>query len=301
MAQRAPSLAATEAFLAAARSESFQAAAEDISISPSAFSRRIQSLESFVGAPLFDRSSGRPRLTGAGEQFRQTVEPALQTITRAIADLRRREQSRTLRVVTSHSLALSWLMPRLAKLYIDSGLELDLKIGRGAHHLRSGEVDLALWGGPDDAPDYPREALAPLDAVPAVATTAASRPQRLQDLAGARLLKARNAPNLWPEWLSNIGFEGAVSDYTEFETTHFAYESAASGLGVALAVPLLSDRFVREGRLAPCRFRAPVSVRYSLIYATPAVRRRPEVKVFRNWLQTETADSLRAFDAWSAA
>jgi DNA-binding transcriptional LysR family regulator len=304
MAQRAPSLAAAEAFLAATRHESFQAAAEEIALSPSAFSRRIQSLEAFAGAPLFDRSSGRPRLTEAGARFKQNVEPAFESIARAVADLRQQVQGRRLRVVTSHSLALSWLLPRLARLYSECGVELELTIGRSAHYLKSGEIDLAIWGGMDDAPCYPRDALEPLDAVPAVGICdprTESTPRSIEDLARQRLLKARNAPNLWPEWLAKAGYTGVAQQYTEFETTHFAYESAASGLGIALAVPLLVDRFLREGRLTPyANFRAPVGVRYSLIYATAAIRRRADVRVFLNWLNTEIEESLRAFDRWFA-
>jgi LysR family transcriptional regulator, glycine cleavage system transcriptional activator len=301
MAQRAPSLAAAEAFLAAARNESFQAAAEDIALSPSAFSRRIQALEAFVGTPLFDRSTGRPRLTQAGAQFLKDVEPALQTITRAIADLRGREQGRTLRVVTSHTLALSWLMPRLGRLYAESGLELDLRAGRGVHHLRSGEIDVAIWGSPDDAGDYPHEPLEPLDAVPAVsAVDRQPRPETLAALAESRLLKARSAAHLWPHWLERVGYTGRAAAYAEFDTTHFVYESAASGLGVALAVPFLVDRFMREERLKPCPFRAPAGVQYSLISASTAVRRRPEYRLFRGWLLKEMEESQRTFDQWCA-
>lgn len=304
MAPRAPSLAAAEAFLAATRHESFQAAAEEIALSPSAFSRRIQSLEAFAGAPLFDRSGGRLRLTRAGARFKQDIEPALQTITRAVTDLRRHEQGRRLSVITSHSLALGWLMPRLAKLRAQCGVEIELTIGRGANHLKSGEIDLAIWGGLDDAPNYPRDELHPLDAAPAVGaavTEGRSVPRTVADLAELRLLKARNAPNLWPEWLAKAGYPGVARHYAEFETTHFAYESAASGLGVALAVPMLVDRFLREGRLVPCTaLRAPVSVRYSLIYASPATRRRSDVRVFFEWLKAEIEESLDVFDRWCA-
>src|SRR5262249_42220432 len=160
------------------------------------------------------------------------IEPALQAIARAMADLRRCEQTRNLRVITSSSLALSWLMPRLARLREACGIELDLTIGRGEHHFKSGEIDLAIWGGPDDAPHHARDALEPLDAVPALARTVARncpQPRTVEELAQQRLLRARSAPRLWLEWLENLGCESKPRQYTEFDTTHLAYESAANG------------------------------------------------------------------------
>ena len=109
MRRQAPPLEATEAFLAAARAPSFRAAADAIALSPSAFSRRIQMLESFVGVALFDRSGQMVQLTEAGALYFQEVAPALDTIRRATAALHDRGESRVLRLITSHSLAVGWL------------------------------------------------------------------------------------------------------------------------------------------------------------------------------------------------
>ncbi len=67
MLRQVPPLAALEAFFAATQAPSFRAAAETLALSPSAFSRRIQLLEQFVGLALFDRTSAGTPLTAAGE------------------------------------------------------------------------------------------------------------------------------------------------------------------------------------------------------------------------------------------
>jgi LysR family glycine cleavage system transcriptional activator len=56
--RRLPSLAGVEAFVHVARLGSVKAAAEELALSSPALSRRIQSLERFVGRPLFDRVDG---------------------------------------------------------------------------------------------------------------------------------------------------------------------------------------------------------------------------------------------------
>lgn len=303
MRRRAPPLEATEAFLAAVRTGSFQAAAAEIALSPSAFSRRIQALEAFIGAPLFDRSGPVPRLTQAGRRFGGEVGPALETIQRAVASVRDSAAEGPLRVITSHSLALGWLMPRLAGLRSQLDLDVELTIGRDGRLLRSGEIDVAIWGGRDDAADHPRDTLAELDAVPATATQLAdgrAPPRTIGELGDFPLLHARNAPNHWPDWLSRVGCERAPTSYRQFETTHFAYESAAAGLGVALASPMLADRLLKEMRLQPCSgARAPVDIRYCMIYAAPALRRRRDVARFRDWITDEVRKSKAMFDSWA--
>lgn len=305
MWRRAPSLEATEAFLAAARADSFQEAAAQLAISPSAFSRRIQVFENFVGIALFDRSGPSPRLLEIGARLRDRIEPALNTVCVAIAEARHSPAQSVLRVVASHSLALGWLMPRLADLHATHGIRIDLAIGRGAHHLRSGAVDLALWGGVEDAGAYPHDVVAELDAVPAASTRLLNGqlpPQRLEDLGVHSLLYGKSAPNPWLPWLAGACYRGALPKFVEMANVHLACESAANGFGIVLASPLLADHQVRQDRLVPCfpqRHRVPIH--YKLIYADPAACRREEVKRFRSWLMKQIQESLQVFDRWVQA
>ena len=52
---------------------SFTRAAQTRNVTQSAFSRRIRSLEDWVGIPLIDRDTVPPRLTVAGHLFRDTA------------------------------------------------------------------------------------------------------------------------------------------------------------------------------------------------------------------------------------
>ena len=303
MLRKAPSLEATEAFLLAARASSFRAAAEEIALSPSAFSRRIQQLEAFVGVSLFDRSGPSVRLTEVGVRYLADIEPALESIRRATEELRGGKQAGKLRLALSHSLAVGWLMPRLAELFARHGTELDLIITRGTHVLRSGAADLALWGGIEQVDELPSDRMIELDGVLVSATTLAdgrAPPRSLDELDGHRMLTTRNPPELWRRWLQEAGYTGAgpaVSKY--YDTSHLMYEAAASGLGLTLAVPLLTERFLQDTRLHPCtEARAPVGMSYSLFYANPDLRRRSVTRVLRDWLSDEIDTSRTAFDRW---
>ena len=57
MKRRLPPFAAVKAFEAAARHSSIQMAADELSISASAVSHQVKSLEDFIGSSLFDRQN----------------------------------------------------------------------------------------------------------------------------------------------------------------------------------------------------------------------------------------------------
>jgi DNA-binding transcriptional LysR family regulator len=305
MPRKAPPLEATEAFLLAARAESFRAAADELALSPSAFSRRIQQLEYFIGVPLFDRSGTSICLTEIGRHYLQEIEPAMETIRRATADLRGRKKAGKLRLATSHSLAVSWLIPRLSDLFQRHGLEIELLVTRGAHVLRSGAADLAIWGSSGLADDLPHEKIISLDGVLVSAPLLADGshpPHSLDQLPGHPMLSVKGGPDLWRRWLAETGYKGAAPVFAAcFETSHLMYEAAAGGLGITLAVPLLTERFMRDKLLYPCAdTRAPVGVDYSLYYSATERQRRSPIGIFKEWLVDEAERSRQAFDNWRA-
>lgn len=304
MRRQAPPLEATEAFLVAVRAPSFRAAADEIALSASAFSRRIQLLEAFVGVPLFDRSGSSMRLTEAGIRYHADVAPAMERIRHATMQLRENAERRVLRLATSHSFAVGWLVSRLPALQREHGIEIELTISRDARTLRSGEADLAIWGGVADL-SLPSETLIALCAVPASSASLADGrgpPTSLDRLNEYRAVAAKAPKHFWRGWLDAIGHQGTLpSTIARYDTIHLAYEAAASGAGLALVVPLLSDRFIVEKRLSPLMPEAmPIASEYRMFFSTPDVQRRRPVRQFREWLKVQIDGSKARFDAWAA-
>ena len=85
--RRLPPLTALEAFLQVARLGSIKAAAEDLSLSSPALSRRVQALERFLGKPLFHRRHHSLALTEDGEKLLHQVAPAIDMLSLAIEGL----------------------------------------------------------------------------------------------------------------------------------------------------------------------------------------------------------------------
>jgi LysR family transcriptional regulator, hypochlorite-specific transcription factor HypT len=96
-----------EDFLAIAEDRGFSRAAERRHVTQPALSRRIASLEKWLGTPLFERSSHTLTLTQAGETFRHTAEEVLRRILagRQEALEAARLKAETIHVAATHALS----------------------------------------------------------------------------------------------------------------------------------------------------------------------------------------------------
>ena len=107
-----------EDFLALVECGGFSRAADRRAVSQPSFSRRIRSLEDWVGAVLVDRSSHTLRLTPAGERFRVVAEEALRRLQfgREEARATAKASSETLRFASTHVLSLTFFPAWLRRL-----------------------------------------------------------------------------------------------------------------------------------------------------------------------------------------
>ena len=82
--RRLPPLRALEAFVRVVRLGSAKAAANELGLSPSALSRRVQALEDFTGKKLFVRQHQALKLTEDGHAFYEAVSPKLEELAEAV-------------------------------------------------------------------------------------------------------------------------------------------------------------------------------------------------------------------------
>jgi DNA-binding transcriptional LysR family regulator len=128
------------AFLAVAELKSFSRAAEHLHLTQPAISKRVQSLESLLGAPLFDRVGKQVYLTPAGT----ALLPRAESLLRAAEDTRRlitdlgNTVSGVLHLVTSHHVGLHRLPPVLrafTREYPDVQFDIRFEDSEAAHDL----------------------------------------------------------------------------------------------------------------------------------------------------------------------
>ncbi len=114
MVQDLPPLTALRAFHAAGRLLSFQEAARELRVTPSAVSHQIRTLEDWMGVTLFTRGARRIELTVAGRKLLRETERAFSRIAMAANGLKRSAAAR-LKVSSLPLITSAWLIPRLAK------------------------------------------------------------------------------------------------------------------------------------------------------------------------------------------
>lgn len=98
-------------FTCLARLQNFTRASAERNITQSAFSRRIKSLESWVGLPLVNRATYPVQLTEAGHQFLPIAQTAINHLTEARQSLRDadRGEQRFIRFSVLHTLSVNFL------------------------------------------------------------------------------------------------------------------------------------------------------------------------------------------------
>lgn len=92
-------------FEVAARHQSFALAADELSLSPSAVSHRINQLEAELGIQLFVRSHRKVELTHEGKRVFWALKSSLDTLNQEILDIKNQELSGTLTVYSRPSIA----------------------------------------------------------------------------------------------------------------------------------------------------------------------------------------------------
>jgi len=120
---KGPPLNALRAFEAAARLESFVAAAEELNVTPGAVSQHIKALEGWAGTALFQRNPQGVLLLPAGRSLADDFTQAFDQLAAATQSLRNLAPKPEIHIAALPSVAQLWLPPRLGRL---RGLRPDL-------------------------------------------------------------------------------------------------------------------------------------------------------------------------------
>jgi LysR family glycine cleavage system transcriptional activator len=302
-------LGSVRTFAVVARLSSITRAAEELHLTPSAVSQHIKLLELYVATPLFRREKNRLQLTPRGQEYLRDVSEALALLAGATRKLKSPARQETIRIVTTPSLAILWLIPRLPK-FTKAHPDLVFTVTGVPDPLAAHEepYDVSIWYGITAANRQLGEPLAPNRVFPICKPSLIAGEARLRtpaDLQGFTLLesadelyrRADESQLSWAEWLNSAGASDLVPKKHLYFTPRVLMQTAvAAGMGVGLSRSLLAvDALIEKKVAVPF---GPVLTRTSAYHVAYERQRsmRSDIRIFRDWLQEEAASSTKKLD-----
>ncbi|WP_418116478.1 LysR substrate-binding domain-containing protein [Variovorax sp. 350MFTsu5.1] len=256
--RRLPPLLSLRAFEAAAAHLSFQRAAQELSVTPSAISHQVRALEDALGQPLFRRLTRQLALTPAGQRLFDDLRTGFDLLEAGVDRLRRPSASQAVTLSTNTAFAARWVLPRMdAFRKACPGVELRLHASDTLVDLARGEADIAVRSGNGNWPGLVSRELMPERYAPLCSPMLGLKDAA--DLPKHRLIHCdwqpqALAPAVWPRWFREAGIapprgRAMTASGLSFSDETHAMLAALAGHGVALLSLTLSAEELRSGAL----------------------------------------------------
>ena len=295
MRRHIPSISALAAFETVYRLRSISHAANDLALTQSAVSKKIQGLEQMLGQALFVRHASGLQPTAAADLLWEKLPPCLDELEAVMLDLlASRQGGGTLNLAVVPTFATKWLLPRLPKLYeAYPKLTVHLTVRLEQFEFVGSGLDAGIvFGMPTDAWRNCESHLLCAERLVPVCSPAFikrhGRPRTHQDLPRYTLLHQTSRLYAWPLWLRQHDIVvPELMPGPRFELFSMISELAKAGLGIALLPEMFVAEEIRRRQLTKL-FAAEQNVNgaYHLIYP----RRKasmPGLGSFRTWLLQE--------------
>ncbi|QYF93285.1 LysR family transcriptional regulator [Massilia sp. PAMC28688] len=285
-------------FDCAARWGSFKLAAQELHKTPAAISQQVKQLEEMVGFALFIRHPRHVTLTEKGQDLAITVSRMLGELRAKVGALQSGDEETVLRISTTHSFAIKWLVPRMhrfTKLYPELDIRLDSN--DAPVNLDDDTTDVAVRYGPvsDGDPDMLfRERLIAVYSPDLLAP--GQTEITLADLPNFPLLYEKT-PESWLQLLNeNKALKGKYDFSRGYSHWGVLAQAAVAGQGIALAAYGIAYQDILKGALRQINCKsAPFGSGYRFL-VNPRKQNMPKVQRFRAWLVAEMNDMQRSLE-----
>ncbi|KAA8697019.1 LysR substrate-binding domain-containing protein [Pseudomonas caricapapayae] len=255
MTERIPPLYALRAFEVAARSCSFTRAAQELSLTQSAISRHIRTLEETLGCRLFERKGPRLWLSDEGRRLSSQLKIGFRIIEDACQPFR--GQGANLRLKSPSTLTMRWLLHALESFkQSTSALPVQLSsvwMDFDSVDFYSEPFDCAIllgngnFGAEVETCKLFDEWLIPICS----ADTLGKQPWGPERLQAAELIHPSSDRRDWRRWLNRMDLAGQVtlSKGKVFDTLDQGITAAVRGHGVSIGDLFLVADDINEGQV----------------------------------------------------
>ena len=286
-----PSLKAIQAFEQVARFGNVARAAEVLDLTPSAVSHQLAKLEAMIGRQLFTRSARGVALTPVGEQYLAEVSGVLHSLAVATERAGSDVGLDCLRLHSSPSFGLLWLMPRLEAFRLEHpDIQLNLSCSYESLHFSRDKIDVDIRHGQPNWPSFEVRSIGTEKiAVLASPTLLARRPiTGVADLPGSNLILSEATLIKWPQFFAQHGLARPEQPYSlSFDRSYMTLEAASHSLGFALESTLLARDYLERGTLVEVLPKLSAAIAAHHLVFPRAHANFPRVRRFLEWMQRE--------------
>ena len=282
-----PSTQALMCFEAVARLGSATEAAAELSLTQSAVSRQLKTLEDQLEAKLLARQGRGLGLTPTGETYVREVRAILQKLSQATVAARTTPDGGELNLSILPAFGMHWLAPRLgdfARQHPEVTVNLSTRLK--TFDFRTARFDAAIHFGREDWPGVDYLPLMPETVVAVCAPSLLPDPlENPQDILRFDLMHLDSRPRAWVRWLRALDIDVTLPPGMVFDHFSTMAQAAIHGLGVALLPTFFVQPYITSGQLVLASPHTTQSVGdYYLVWP----RDRPEshaLTSFRTWLR----------------
>lgn len=284
-----PSINALLAFEAVARLGSATQAAQELSLTQSAISRQLKTLEDQLDVTLLDRQGRQLVLTEAGASYVLQVREILNRLAQASISARTNPLAGALHLAILPGFGMHWLAPRLRD-FAQAHPEVTVNLSTRLHPFafQNSPFDAAIHFGKEDWPGVEYLHLMPETVVPVCAPDLLDAPLEIAgDILRFPLLHIDTRPRGWSRWLAALGVLREPPAGMMFDQFSTMAQAAVHGLGVALLPTFSAEPYLRAGQLVLASTQTTQSIgNYYLVWPED----RPEtaaLRSFKRWLATQ--------------
>ncbi len=248
-----PPMKSLLSFEAAARRQSFKAAAEELNVTPAAISHQIKALEQDLQYTLFNRFHRGVELTEGGAYLLVALQRGFEGMNEAVHQLRAQRKRAAVTIRSSTAVSSLWLTPRLAQFWKSHGhisvaqivsdfnlsaTDCDLSIHYGDMSQETGSCyslfhdQIAALGSPRFVQQHGITSVAELKDVPLIHL---------------------DAPEMdwtdWRSWTGALGYNGPLNAAHQVNNYVIALQAAQDDMGAVLGWEGLTAELVASGKL----------------------------------------------------
>ncbi|MFC3032605.1 LysR substrate-binding domain-containing protein [Pseudoalteromonas fenneropenaei] len=273
---------------AAARHQSYSAAATELHVTQAAVSQQIRLLERQLGCKLFFRQGRQMRLTEQGQRLALSLSKGFDELVQGLRSIQCEPLNGPLTVTTTQSFATMVLMPNMWKFSLQyPDIVVRVLVSTTLEDVQHGKIDVAIRYGFSEFPSLEQHILFEDKTVPLCSPKLAADIDfsTLESLKQCWLVNYTHS-NYWQTWFAEAGLtlDNSYTKWMEVSNLDIALSAVIAGNGICLAPAAQARHYLEQGLLIqPYPISSLPKVRYTLMYDANSPRSK-RIRVFKDWL-----------------